>query len=63
MLDRHEKIQTRAYALWEKMGYPHGADWDHWLEAEKLVDSELLKGFKPKKAPAKPKAKKSGKAA
>ena len=63
MLDRYEKIQTRAYALWEKMGYPHGADWDHWFEAEKQVDGELLKGFKPKKAPAKPKVKKTGKAA
>jgi hypothetical protein len=67
MLDRHEKIQTRAYALWETMGYPHGADWDHWLEAEKQVDGELLKSFKPKKAaakaPAKAKVKKSGKAA
>ena len=63
MLERNEKIQTRAYALWEKMGYPHGADWDHWFEAEKQIDSELLKGFKPKKAPAKPKAKKAGKVA
>jgi hypothetical protein len=63
MLDRHDKIQSRAYALWEKMGYPHGADWDHWYEAEKQVDSELLKGFRPKKAPAKAKAKKTGKAA
>lgn len=63
MLDRHETIQTRAYALWENMGCPHGADRDHWIEAEKLVDSELLKGFKPQKAPAKAKVKKAGKAA
>jgi hypothetical protein len=62
MLERHEKIQTRAYALWEKMGYPHGADWDHWFEAEKQIDGELLKGFKPKKAPAKPKVGRAGKA-
>lgn len=57
MLDRNEKIQGRAYALWEKMGYPHGADWDHWFKAEQEVDAELLKGFKPKKAPAKTKKK------
>jgi hypothetical protein len=54
MLDRDAKIQMRAYTLWEQMGYPHGADWDHWYEAEKQVDTELLKTFKPKKA-AKPK--------
>ena len=53
MLDRQEKIQGRAYALWEKMGYPHGADWDHWFKAEQEVDAELLQGFKPKKEPAK----------
>ena len=53
MLDRDAKIQERAYAIWEKMGYPHGADWDHWFEAEKQVDRELLKSFKPKKPRAK----------
>lgn len=63
MLDRNQKIQTRAYALWEKTGYPHGADWDHWFEAEKEIDRELLQEFKPKNTRAKPKAKKSGKAA
>jgi hypothetical protein len=55
MLDRDAKIQVRAYALWEQMGYPHGADWSHWYEAEKLVDTELLKTFKPKKPAAKAK--------
>jgi hypothetical protein len=59
MLDRDVKIQARAYALWEQTGYPHGVDWDHWFEAEKQVDAELLKTFKPKKAakPAKAAAK------
>jgi hypothetical protein len=54
MLDRHEKIQGRAYALWEKMGYPHGADWDHWFKAEREVEAELKS--KPK-TPAKSKRK------
>jgi hypothetical protein len=63
MLERYEKIQTRAYALWEKMGYPHGADWDHWFEAERQIDRELPKGFTAKKAPAKANVKKAGKAA
>ena len=56
MLDRQEKIQSRAYALWEKTGYPHGTDWDHWFKAEQEVDAELLKGFKPAKAPPRAKA-------
>lgn len=61
MLNRDEKIQERAYLLWEKTGYPDGADWDHWFEAERQVDTELRGSFKPKK-PAKPRAKKAGKA-
>ncbi|MFC5068431.1 DUF2934 domain-containing protein [Flaviflagellibacter deserti] len=56
MLNRDAKIQERAYALWESMGFPHGADWDHWLEAERQIDLELLTSFKPKKTRAKKKA-------
>ncbi len=55
MLDRDVKIQVRAYALWEQTGHPHGADWEHWYEAEKQVDKELLKTFKPKKPAVKAK--------
>jgi len=57
MLDRDVKIQERAYELWKAKGQPHGADWNDWLEAEKVVDTELMKTFAPKKPAAKPVAK------
>ncbi len=59
MFDRDVRIQQTAYEIWAGKGYPHGADWDHWFEAEQQVDKELLKTFKPKK----PRAKKAVKAA
>ena len=37
------EIATAAYYIWEKEGYPHGRDLDHWLHAEhnvrRLVDA------------------------
>lgn len=37
--DLHEKIQKKAYELYEKRGVTHGNDWADWFEAEKLVKS------------------------
>ncbi len=34
-----EKIQKKAYELFEKRGYTHGDDLADWLKAEKLVKS------------------------
>jgi len=34
-----EKIQKKAYELFEKRGYQHGNDLSDWLEAEKIVKS------------------------
>jgi hypothetical protein len=33
-----EHIRLRAYYLWLQAGGHHGADLDHWLEAEKRAD-------------------------
>ncbi len=33
----HEKIQKKAYELYEKRGATHGNDWADWFEAEKIV--------------------------
>lgn len=33
----HEKIQKRAYELYEKRGATPGNDWADWFEAEKSV--------------------------
>ncbi len=32
-----EKIQKKAYRIWEAEGKPSGKDWDIWLRAEKEV--------------------------
>ncbi len=32
-----DKIARVAYELYEKSGYVHGRDVEHWLEAEKIV--------------------------
>lgn len=32
-----EKIQKKAYELYEKRGYSHGNDVSDWLEAERIV--------------------------
>ena len=36
----HQDIGTRAYELWEKEGRPHGRDWAHWFEAERMIKQQ-----------------------
>jgi hypothetical protein len=38
--EREEKIKSRAYAIWEREGRPHGRDRAHWAQAAREVDSE-----------------------
>lgn len=33
----HQKIEARAYAIWEQQGRPQGCEVDHWLQAEAEV--------------------------
>ena len=33
----HDKIARVAYELYEKSGYVHGRDVEHWIEAERIV--------------------------
>jgi hypothetical protein len=35
----HERVQRRAYELWESEGRPAGREHDHWLQAEREVAS------------------------
>jgi hypothetical protein len=42
MIERDEKIDDRACASWEKMSFPHGADWDHWQNEDADSDAERL---------------------
>ena len=37
---RHEKIQQRAYEIWEREGGVHGVDQRQWLQAEAEIDRE-----------------------
>lgn len=37
----HQRIQKKAFELYTKRGYGHGSDLKDWLEAERIVLSEL----------------------
>ena len=39
-----EKIAMRAYEKWCKRGRPNGTNMQDWLEAEKELKSECMKG-------------------
>ena len=38
-----EAIQEQAFYLWEKGGFQHGFDEDHWLQAETTLKQGLKK--------------------
>ncbi|PBB64247.1 hypothetical protein CK228_34140 [Mesorhizobium sp. WSM4312] len=38
--DRHQRIQQRAYEIWEREGGAHGVDERQWHQAEAEVDRE-----------------------
>ena len=35
--DRHERVQRRAYELWEREGRPAGREHANWLQAENEI--------------------------
>ncbi len=35
--DLRNKVEKKAYEIWQKKGCSHGADWSDWFEAEKAV--------------------------
>ena len=35
--DLHERVQQRAYEMWESEGRPAGREHDHWLRAEREI--------------------------
>jgi hypothetical protein len=49
-----DEIARVAYELWERNGYIHGCDIEHWCEAESIVISrmQIIQEEKPKKATA-----------
>jgi hypothetical protein len=38
--EQHEKIQQRAYAIWEREGAVHGDHERHWHRAKEEIDRE-----------------------
>ncbi|WP_426370293.1 DUF2934 domain-containing protein [Pseudocolwellia sp. HL-MZ7] len=41
--NRHEKINVEAYELANARDFTNGNEIEDWLEAEKIVDTQLLK--------------------
>ena len=41
-MKRHEEIQKLAYKLFEKSGRFHGRDFDHWIEAERIIKARQM---------------------
>ena len=39
-----QKIEERAYALWEANGRPEGRALDHWLQAEQEIVNQSVAG-------------------
>lgn len=39
-----QKVEKKAYELYVKRGCQDGHDWDDWLEAERIVEEEMISG-------------------
>jgi len=55
-VDRHQRIEQRAYAFWQAEGQPHGRHDEHWQRAARQIDSEeavpIVEKRKKRQAPA-----------
>lgn len=58
----HQKVQERAYLLWQADGCPVGDDLQYWLKAETQLHTETLDGATPVQGKA-PKATRKSSAA
>ena len=47
-MDRRDEIAKVAHDLFEKDGRPHGKDFNHWIEAEAIVETMHEKGNESK---------------
>ena len=36
-----QRVEKRAYELYEKRGFVYGHEWDDWFEAEKIVEAQI----------------------
>ena len=53
-MDLREEIKRAAYYLYEKGGWMHGNDTEHWYEAERIVTDAQKKGARRVKEAAAP---------
>lgn len=42
--NRQERLQQRAYEIWESEGRPNGRDREHWEQAEREVTGDRAAG-------------------
>jgi hypothetical protein len=50
--DREQRIQERAYAIWEAEGRPEGRERDHWQQAEHELAALTSRAVDPSPAPS-----------
>ena len=64
-VDRHQRIEQRAYAFWQAEGQPHGRHDEHWQRAARQIAAEeavpIVEKRKKRQAPASQGRKKSKK--
>lgn len=39
-----QRVERKAYELYEKRGCQHGCDWQDWFEAERIVEQQMISG-------------------
>ena len=39
-----DRVEKKAYELFEKRGCQNGHDWEDWFEAQKIVETEMIAG-------------------
>jgi hypothetical protein len=39
-VEKHKRIEQRAYAVWQSEGQPHGKHDEHWRRAALQIDAE-----------------------
>ena len=39
-----QRVEKKAYELYETRGRQDGHDWDDWLEAQRIVEQEMISG-------------------
>ncbi|MBI5149341.1 MAG: DUF2934 domain-containing protein [Candidatus Omnitrophica bacterium] len=39
-----QRVEKKAYELYEKRGCQQGCDWQDWFEAERIVEQEMISG-------------------